>query len=211
MNAPETILSPTQRIALIALEDFVHSGNRSAVLLAPRGCGTTTLLRSLIDYRGFGDQPVQFLYRSVATKQSPLDQLSCQVDRLDHRVVFLQDRATDSVSVQRLAKRFGNVQFIQAQATLSTFSSLRNRREASRHVRYDTEIALAALDVDQIRRFVDDHRFTHRGRNVLISQADLETMHRQTGGRLRDLVPLIRARLHPHSGSSKPIYRPHAA
>lgn len=210
MNAPETILSPTQRIALIALEDFVHSGNRSAVLLAPRGCGTTTLFRSLIDYRGFGDQPVQFLYRSVATKQPPLDQLPCQVDRLDHRVVFLQDRATDSVSVQRLAKRFGNVQFIQAQATVSTFSSLRNCR-ASRHFRYDTEIALAPLNVDQIRRFVDDHRFTHRGRNVLISQADLETMHRQTGGRLRDLVPLIRSRLHPHPGSSKPIYRPHAA
>jgi hypothetical protein len=207
MNRTETILAPNQRIALIAVEDFVHSGKQSAVLLAPRGCGTTTLFQSLVHYQGFGGQPIQFLYRNVTTKRSPLDQLPCQVERLNHRVIFLQDRATNVSPVQRLAMQSNAIQFIQARPPAGTLSSLRSDRDAQ----FDAEMTLTPLDAHQMRRFLDDHQFIKQGRRISFSEQDLESMHRETGGRLRDLVPLLKDKLKSTNPTANPNCRPQAA
>lgn len=181
MNAAEIILAPTQRNAIALIQDFVCSGKPSANLLAPRGCGSTTLFESLVQYRGFGDQPIEFIHRSVRTTRAPSSSLSSKPECLGHRVVFLLDRAASNDSVCDLASQSNEIQWIKANSP--------SRFGASS--RASIELHLPPLSQDQIRRFVDSQRFTAAGRLIRFADETIRKFSARSGGRLRDLIPLI--------------------
>ena len=185
MHPAETILAPTQQNAIALIEDFVHSGKPTANLTAPRGCGTTTLLKTLVQYQGFGDRPIQFIYRSVRSTHSPKSSLPCSLDRLNHRIVFLLDRSTTSDSVRDLASQSDQIQWIQAAAP--------NRFAPTSFA--ETSLRLQPLTQNQIRRFIDTQCFTAAGRVVRFADETIRDLANQSGGRLRDLMPLLQQRL----------------
>lgn len=190
MPVSETILAPNQQHAIALIEDFVESGESTAKLVSPRGCGTTTLFHALLRYQGFGDLPIEFIYRCVRSTQAPQSSLPCPIDQLQHRVVFLLDRATSSATVSDLAMQSDQIQWIQAVAP-SRFSALSS---ASR------QLDLRPLNQEQIRRFVELQNFTSKGRLVKFSTQTIKDLAHQSEGRLRDLMPLIQTYL---SSSSK--------
>ncbi|KAA1258572.1 hypothetical protein LF1_10930 [Rubripirellula obstinata] len=187
------LLAPTQQNAIALIEDFVRSGKPSTVLLSPRGCGTTTLFQALVQYQGFGDHPIEFIYRTVRTQRSAQSSLPCALDRLTHRIVFLLDRATPPEETRTLALQTDRIQWIQANAPSRFATSTHSSKP----------LQLPPLSQEQIRRFIEMQNFTTAGRLVRFSNKTINNFATQSGGRLRDLIPLIRSHLASNSSHKK--------